>query len=86
MNRGTELGVYETFEDLFGRKSTLEELIADIRSFRQQSVLWVCAVIVTGMQLWNRIDLQPLDVYQQLLALFFDRSSHARLIAGYWTV
>jgi hypothetical protein len=84
MNGSTQLGVYETFEDVFGRKCTLDELIADIRSFKQQSVLWVCAVIVTGMQLWNRVDLQPLDVYQQLLSLFFNRSLQARFIAGYW--
>ena len=85
MNGATQLGVYETFEGVFGRKSTLDELIADIRSFRQQSVLWVCAVIVTGMQLWNRIDLQPLDIFQRFLSLFFDRSLHARFIAGYWS-
>jgi hypothetical protein len=84
MNGGTQLGVYESFEDLFGRKSTLDELIADIRSFKQQSVLWVCAVIAAGMQLWTKIDLQPLDVYQELLSLFFDRSLHVRFIAGYW--
>jgi len=85
MNGTTQLGVYETFEDIFGRKSTWDELLADIRSFRQQSVLWVCATIVTGMQLWSRIDSQPLDVYQQLLSLFFDRSLYSRLIAGYWS-
>ena len=44
MNGATQLAVYETFEDVFGRKSTLDELIADIRSFRQQSVLWVFAI------------------------------------------
>jgi hypothetical protein len=74
MNGTTELGVYETFKDVFGRKSTPDELIVDIRSYTQKSILWVCAVIVTGMQPWTRIDLQPLDVYQRLLTLFFDRS------------
>lgn len=84
MNGATQLGVYETFDDVFGRKSSWNELVADIRSFKLQSVLWVCATIVTGMQLWARIDLQPLDVYQQLLALFFDRSLQFRFLAGYW--
>jgi hypothetical protein len=84
MHAHTELAVYETFEDVFGRKSTLDELIADIRSFRQQSVLWVCAAIIAGMQLWNRIDLQPVEVYLHLLSLFFDRRLHPRFIAGYW--
>jgi hypothetical protein len=84
MNGTTELGVYETFEDVFGRKSTPDELIEDIRAYTQKSVLWVCAVIVTGMQLWTRIDLQPFDVYQRLLTLFFDPSLSSRLMAGYW--
>jgi hypothetical protein len=62
MKSASQLAVYETFEAVFGRKSTMDELIADIRPFSQQSVLWVCAVIVSGMQLWNRVDLQPTDV------------------------
>jgi hypothetical protein len=64
-----ELAVYETFEDLFGRRSTLDELITDIRSFRQQSVLWVCATIVTGLQLWGGVDCQP-EVYARFLPSF----------------
>jgi len=85
MGGAAELAVYETFEDIFGRKSTFDELVADIKSFGQQSVLWVCAVIVTGMQLWNRVDLQPTDVYIRLLTLFFDPALRPRLIAGYWS-
>ena len=79
-----ELAVYETFEDLFGRRSTLDELITDIRSFRQQSVLWVCATIVTGLQLWGGVDSEP-EVYARFLSLFFDADTRSRLIAGYWS-
>ena len=79
----TELAVYETFEDLSGRRSTLDELIADLRSFRQQSVLWICATVVTGLQLWDRVDPVP-DVYARFLSLFFDAATRVRLIAGYW--
>jgi hypothetical protein len=85
MTPPTQLAVYESYEDIFLRKSTLEELIADLRFFSQQSVLWVCAVIVTGMQLWNRPNLQPFDIYQRLLSLFFDGDLRARLIAGHWS-
>jgi hypothetical protein len=85
MNDQTEIAVYETFEDVFGRRSTLDELIADIRLFKQQSVLWVCAVIVTGMQLWNKVDLQSPEVLLRLLSLYFDISTRNRLIAGYWS-
>ena len=85
MQGGSELGVYETYEDIFGRKSTMDELVAEVRSFKQQSVLWVCAVIVTGMQLWNRIDLQSPEVYSRLLSLYFDANIRTRLIAGYWS-
>jgi hypothetical protein len=80
----TELAVYETFEDMFGRRSTLDELIADIRSFRQQSILWVCATVVTGLQLWGGVDSHP-EVYARFLSLFFDADTRARLIAGYWS-
>jgi hypothetical protein len=62
----TELAIYETFEDLFGRRSTLDELITDIRSFRQQPV---CATIVTGLQLWGGVDSQP-EVYARFFSLF----------------
>ena len=84
MSIGAELAVYETFEDLFGRRSTLDELVADVKSFQLQSVLWVCAVIVTGLQLWNSDDAQP-DVYARFLSLFFDAATQSRLIAGYWS-
>lgn len=70
MNGGTQLGVYESFEDIFGRKSTWEELIAEIRAFKQQSVLWVCATIAAGRQLWTRLDLQPEEVYRQPQVVF----------------
>src|SRR5664280_2731533 len=84
MSSGAELAVYETFEDLFGRRSTLDELIADISRFQLQSVLWVCATIVTGLQLCKSIDAQP-EVYAQFLSLFFDAGIRSRLVTGYWS-
>jgi hypothetical protein len=78
MRSPSQLAVYETFEAVYGRKSTMDELIAEICPFTQQSVLWVCAVIVTGMQLWNRVDSQPADVYRSLLSLYFDPDLHLR--------
>lgn len=84
MSSGAELAVYETFEDVFGRRSTLDELIADISGFQLQSVLWVCATIVTGLQLWNSIDAEP-EVYAQFLSLFFYAGIRSRLVASYWS-
>ena len=69
MRSAAQLAVYETFEDLYGRKSTLDELIAAVGQFTQQSILWVCATIITGMQLWNRIDAQPEGVFVTLINL-----------------
>lgn len=37
------------------------------------------------MQLWNRVDSQPADVYRSLLSLYFDPELHIRFIAGYWS-
>ncbi|RSL18604.1 hypothetical protein EDE15_4194 [Edaphobacter aggregans] len=85
MRTASQLAVYETFENVYGRKSTMDELIAEIRPFTQQSVLWVCAVIVTGLQLWNKVDFQPADVYKSLLSLYFEADLHIRFIAGYWS-
>jgi hypothetical protein len=48
MRNATQLAVYETYEEFYGQKSTMDELIADIARFDQQSMLWVCAVIITG--------------------------------------
>jgi hypothetical protein len=79
-----ELAVYETFEEVYGRRSTLEELIRDIAAFSQQSVLWLCAAIVTGVQLWDTIDSQR-AAYSQFLALFLDNDLRLRLTAGYWS-
>jgi hypothetical protein len=76
-----ELGVYETFEDLFGHKSTLDEVIKDIRLFSQESVLWLCALFVTGLQLSARMSSEPSNVYLLLISLFFDGNLQARLIA-----
>ncbi len=85
MRPATQIAVYETFEDIYGRKSSLDEVIRDVSSFTQQSMLWVCSTIVAGLQLWNKIDLQPTGVYETLVKLYFDRPLHGRRLAGYWT-
>lgn len=84
MARATQLAVYESYEVVFGRRSSLDELVVDIGQFTQKSVLWVCAVIVTGLQLWNKVDAQPQGVYSRLLSIFFDRSLWLRFMAGYF--
>jgi hypothetical protein len=85
MNGATEVGVYETYEEFHGRKSTLDELVADIAKFDRQSMLWVCGVIITGMQLWDRLDRQPPDVFLTLIRLYFDKPFHRRLLIGFWS-
>lgn len=42
-------------------------------------------MIVTGMQLWNKPNLQPPDMYARLLSLFFNGALYSRLVAGYWS-
>jgi hypothetical protein len=84
MNKGQELAVYETHEEIFGRRSSLEELINEIRQFSLPSVLWVCAIVVVGTQLWDRSD-PPLDVYATLLRLFFAPALANRFQIGFWS-
>jgi hypothetical protein len=86
MRAPTQLAVYETFENIYGRKSSLDELVAEISAFTQQSMLWVCATIVAGMQLWNRVGNQPADVYETLVKLYFDRALTGRLLGHFWTM
>src|SRR5271165_3259634 len=85
MNGATEVGVYESYEEFHGRKSTMDELVADIAKFDRQSMLWVCGVIITGMQLWDRLDRQPPDVFLTLIRLYFDKPFHRRLLIGFWS-
>jgi hypothetical protein len=84
MSSGVELAVYETFEEIFRRKSSLDELETEIKQFSLSSLLWVCATVVTGAQLWDRND-PPLDVYADLLKLFFPPRLVARFQIGFWS-
>jgi len=84
MIHGADLAVYETFEDNFGRKSTLEELEQELGQFSLSSLLWTCAVVATGAQLWDRKD-PPLDVYSSLLNLFFPPSLVTQFQIGFWS-
>jgi hypothetical protein len=70
MEGGLELAVYETYEDIFGRRSSLPELEAEIKQYSLSSLLWLCAATVTGLQLWDRSD-SPADAYRTFLNLFF---------------
>jgi hypothetical protein len=81
---GIELGVYETNEELAGRKATRDELISEIRQFSVDSVIWVCAVIANGIQVWDRSD-PPFQIYADLIRLFFPHSIAGRFIANYYS-
>lgn len=80
---GAEFAVYETYEDMFGKKSSLTELAGEITQCSLSSLLWVCATVVTGVQLWDRSD-PPLDVYVDLLKLFFPPNLVVRFQIGFW--
>ncbi len=84
MSNGLDLAVYETFEDNFGRKASLEEVVQEISQFSLSSLLWVCATIVTGLQLWDRGE-PPLEVYSDLLKLFFPHNLVTRFQIGFWS-
>jgi hypothetical protein len=64
--------VYETFEDVFGRKSSMEELIAEISKYERSSILWICAEIVCRVQLWARPALHNRRNYLGYLQDFFE--------------
>lgn len=60
---------FETFEVMFGRKSSLSELINLLRLFSRRSVLHTCATIAVLLRLWERKpDLQH---YDHPVSIFF---------------
>jgi hypothetical protein len=47
------MSTYATFESMHGRKSTIEELIALLRPFSRESVLYLCFVIGAILKMWD---------------------------------
>ena len=74
--------VYETFEDRFGRKSSMDELITAISRYERISLLWVCAEIVARLQLWARPALQNRANYLDYLWNLFHPLLSLRLLRG----
>jgi hypothetical protein len=82
MSAQTMPGVYETFKDVFGRKSSMEELIVEICKYERSSILWICAEIVCRVQLWARPALHNRRNYLAYLQDFFEPSARRTLIEG----
>lgn len=74
--------MYETFEDLYGRKSSIEELASRISRYERSSLLWVCSEIVGRLQLWTRPALQNRQNYLAYLADLFPAVVSFRLLRG----
>ncbi len=47
-------GIYATFEQMHGRRSTVPEIVALLRQFSRESVLYVCSVTGSILELWQR--------------------------------
>jgi hypothetical protein len=82
MSGHTLPAVYESFEELFGRKSSIDELIAEISKYERSSMLWICAEIVCRVQLWARPGARNRANYSRYLQEFFEPSVSRRLVAG----
>jgi len=74
--------VYERFEDVSGRKSSMDELIAEVSKYERTSVLWICAEIMCRVQLWARPALHNQGNYLRYLEEFFAPPVSQQLIAG----
>jgi hypothetical protein len=48
-----QLGVYATFEQMHGSKSTVPELVERLKPFSRGSVLYMCAVTGMVLKLWD---------------------------------
>ena len=80
MSAKTMHAVYETFESLFKRPSSEDELIAAIRGFDRNSLLWICAEIVARIQLWTRPALQNRGDYLNYLRDLFEPDTSTELL------
>jgi hypothetical protein len=80
---GHTLGaVYETYEELYGHKSSIDELIAKVSKYERSSLLWICAEIVCRVQLWARAGARNRPNYLRYLQELYEPSVSQRLIAG----
>jgi hypothetical protein len=66
-----QFAAYATFEQMHGRKASLEELAERLKPYSRESVLYVCATIGMILKLWNRADWERTH-YELLLTAFFD--------------
>lgn len=82
MSGQTLPAVYESFEELFGRKSSIEELIAEVRKYERSSMFWICSEIVCRVQLWARPGARNRANYRMYLQELFEPSISQRLVAG----
>ncbi len=71
---------YTSYETLFDRRSTLEELINTIRNYSRESVIYVCSAAALLMRIWNRggFDIRGHD---NLVQSFFKPVMASSLIA-----
>ena len=82
MSGHTLPAVYECFEELFGRKSSIDELISEVSKYERSSMLWICAEIVCRVQLWARPGERNRTNYRIYLQELFETSVSQRLLAG----
>ena len=71
--RGTQIHVYQSWEDLGHPRSSEEDLISDLRKFSRDSVLWVCSYINVFLRLWES-NKEDASAYTGLLRHFYSAS------------
>jgi len=78
--RPTFIVRYTSFETLFGRRSTLDELIGIIRRYSRESVIYVCSASALLLRIWTR---GRFDIVQHdsLVQSFFNPVMASSLIA-----
>ena len=82
MSRGIEVGIYESHEELFGRRATLQELVSEIRRHSVASVLWICALVIVAESSFRMARDSDLEIYGRLIDLFFPRALAIRFRTG----
>jgi hypothetical protein len=66
-----KFSVYATFEEMHGYKSSLDELVAKLKPFSRESVVYGCAAVGMVLRLWQGVDWDRAS-YDLVIAATFD--------------
>ena len=81
--QGIQIAVYESYNDITGKQSTLDQARHYVSQYSCDSVLWVCSHVGVALRLFDAGD-PDWDAYSKLIEQFFSAPLAMRFKAGFW--